>query len=213
MTHIDHIWFDLDGTLTIRTPEFEKAENKLRYEAYADATKRPLSVELFDEFERLYKAQGSNSAVFTSMGLPSNFWMQYYDRIDQSVYFKPVPKIKNTLKKLKELVPVSLFSDVPALSTLQTLEVIGIQKDWFTNILSLDEVLEERPALGGFKTIIEISKLRPDQILYIGDSINVDIKPPKQLGIVTGLMWAESSAADYSFKQFPDVLSLITAQI
>ena len=40
MTDIKHIWFDLDGTLTIHTPEFHKAHNELRYKTYAEAVKK-----------------------------------------------------------------------------------------------------------------------------------------------------------------------------
>lgn len=69
MTDIKHVWFDLDGTLSIHTSEFNEAHDKLRYMTYAEATRKPLTKEVSEEYEELYKRYGSNSAVFRSLGV------------------------------------------------------------------------------------------------------------------------------------------------
>ncbi len=58
---IKHIWFDVNGTLCLYTPEYNQAHDKLRYEAYGEVTDREVSDELKDEYERLYSEYGSNS--------------------------------------------------------------------------------------------------------------------------------------------------------
>ena len=100
---IKHIWFDLDGTLTIHTPEFHKAHNELRYKTYAEVVKKPITKELELEYENLYKNFGSNSAVFRSLGLPSDYWQKYFNTLDEVKFYKPEPQVYETLQKLKEI--------------------------------------------------------------------------------------------------------------
>ena len=45
---IQHIWFDMDGTLTIHTDEFDKVHNNLRYKAHSDVTEKPITPETID---------------------------------------------------------------------------------------------------------------------------------------------------------------------
>jgi len=40
--NIQHVWFDMDGTLTVHTPEFDEVHNAVRYKAYSDVTGRPV---------------------------------------------------------------------------------------------------------------------------------------------------------------------------
>lgn len=90
---IKHIWFDFDGTLTVQTPEFHAAHNELRYQTYARAIGQPLTEQLKQDYEALYKKYASNSAVFRSLGLPSDYWQAVVNDFDVSSFYKPVPAI------------------------------------------------------------------------------------------------------------------------
>src|SRR6266536_537905 len=85
---LKHIWFDLDGTLTIQTTEFHAAHDKLRYEAYTKATGLPLD-QAKRAYDEAYKQHGSNSVVFSSLGRPSDYWQKIYSTMDEITYFKP----------------------------------------------------------------------------------------------------------------------------
>ncbi len=208
MTPIKHVWFDLEGTLTVLTHDFHKSHDKLRYETYSEATNRPVSAELIDEFEALYVREGSNSAVFRSLGLPSDYWMQHRGKLDPAHSYEPVQVVTDTLIKLRDSVPISLFTNFKLDITIRTLKTIGIDKQGFAHIITGDDVRERKPALDGFYQMIERSKLPADQILYVGDRVEVDIKPAKSLGIQTCIVWSESTEADFSFVQFQDLLTL-----
>lgn len=210
--NIKHVWFDLDGTLTIHTPEFHKAHNDLKYKTYAEAVGKPITKELEQEYETLYKKFGSNSTVFRSLGLPSDYWQQYFNTLDEVKFYKPEPQVYETLRKLKEIVPISIFTNVKPEKNLRTLSAIGIKLEWFDNILTGDDIKERKPALDGFYAMIEKSKLRPEQILYVGDRIDVDIKPAKLAGIKTCLIWKKSDEADYSFEKFEGILSIFSQE-
>ncbi|MFH1207313.1 MAG: HAD family hydrolase [Patescibacteria group bacterium] len=201
--NIKHIWFDLDGTLTIHTPEFHKAHNSLRYKTYAEVVKKPVTEELQQEYETLYKKYGSNSAVFRSLGLPSGYWQQYFNKLDETKFYKPEPQVYKTLQKLKGLVPISIFTNVTPEKNSRTLGAIGVNPHWFTHILTGDDIKERKPALDGFRTMINKSQIPPEQILYVGDRVDVDIKPAKQVRMKTCLLWKISDEADYSFQPLP----------
>ena len=109
--NIQHIWFDMDGTLTVHTPEFDKVHDALRYKTYSEVVGRPVDDQLMAEFNELYAKYASNSAVFSSLGKPSDFWMHHYATIDQNDFYEPIPDVYETLEKLRTTVPISLFTN------------------------------------------------------------------------------------------------------
>lgn len=208
MKSIKHIWFDLDGTLSIHTPEFHEAHNRLRYKTYAEVIGKPLTDEIADEYEQLYKKLGTNSAVFRSLGFPTDYWMKRFNTLDKNDYYRPISDIYETLDKLKEIVPISLFTNDSSNGTEKTLKVINVKKGWFTHIITGDEVPERKPDLHGFRLAVEKSKLSANDILYVGDRVNADIKPAKQVGMQAGLIYSQSPEADYCFSSMTEILDL-----
>jgi len=205
---IKHIWFDLEETLTRRTPEFVKIWKELRYKTYAEATNKPLTDELCEEYEEMIKKHGSNSAVFRSLGLPSDYWHQKFATLDKVKYYKPNKEINNTLVELKEKVKLSIFTNVKTEETMKILDIVEIDTSWFEYILTGDDVKERKPALDAFELMIKKSDLSASEILYVGDRLKVDILPARKVGIKTCLVWGKSDEADYSFKDFKDILNI-----
>jgi putative hydrolase of the HAD superfamily len=206
---IKHVWFDLDGTLTVQTPEFHKVHDDLRYDTFAEATGKTRSEKLEQEYEDLYKKHGSNSAVFRSLGLPSDYWSLRAQTMDPDSFYEPVPAVYETLNKLMAIVPVSLFTNSKPGSVSEKLKVINIDEGWFTYIINGDDVQERKPALDGFKLMVQKSGLPAVSLLFVGDRVDVDIKPAKAVGMQTCLVWSSSEEADYSFIDFRDLLSLL----
>lgn len=205
---IKHIWFDVDGTLATHSEEFNKVHNQLRYELYSQVVNKPLTESLQREFEALYKKYGSNSATFSSLGCASDFWMKHFELIDKTKYYKSDDAIYKTVEKLKEKVPISIFTNLTTEGTKNTLRVLKINPEWMTYYLSGDDVKERKPDLNGFYKMIELTKLPAEEILYVGDRINVDIIPAKKVGMKTCLVWGKSNEADYSFEKFNDLLKI-----
>ena len=198
----------MDGTLTVHTTEFHRAHNELRHKAYSDVTGRPVTSELVEEFNELYKRCGSNSKVFTELGKPSNFWMQYFDLMDQNKYYEPIPEIYNTLESLRSSVSISLFTNASLDNAQRTLEAVNIDLGWFTYIVGGDDVKARKPALDGFHLILEKSGIPARNILYVGDRVKVDVMPAKELGLQTCLVFGSAAEADYSFLSFSELLKL-----
>jgi FMN phosphatase YigB (HAD superfamily) len=202
---IKHVWFDFSDTIAFINRE---AHDKLRYESYAAATGKPVTPELIKEYEELYrKNQKSNAAVFRSLGLPSGYWSDRVNSADPGAFYKLAEStIPAVLQEIRTIVPISIFSNINLEKVLPSL---GIQLEWFSHILASSTLKNPKPALDGFYKMIELSVLPPEQILYIGDDVGKDILPAKTVGIQAGIMWHEAPEADYSFKNFEDILPTI----
>lgn len=199
---IEHIWFDFSETLA-----FLKKENhdKLRYESYSTLTGRPITESLVREYEELYaKFSHSNSALFRSLGAPSNYWSERIASADpKELYGLFDDRIPEMLKDLSSSLPVSIFSNI---QLDRVLPALGIDVKIFSHILSATMVKEPKPALDGYYKMIELSGIAPENILYIGDDVDKDVVPAKKVGIQAGLLWKESDKADYCFKNFEAIL-------
>ncbi|HEX3095528.1 MAG TPA: HAD family hydrolase [Patescibacteria group bacterium] len=206
---IKHIWFDVAGTLYEESENFQAVHDNLRYETFSKAVNKPITDDLKLEYENLYKKHGSNSAVFSSLGLPSDYWQRAFGNMNLSEILKPNLKVNETLRKLGEIIPISLFTNFKKHKIEKILDILSIDQSWFTHIINGDQVKERKPALDGFHLMVEKSQLPAENILYVGDRVDVDIKPAKQVGMKTCLVYSESPEADYSFQNFEDILSIV----
>jgi FMN phosphatase YigB (HAD superfamily) len=206
---IKHIWFDFSDTIA----RVKKAEHdKLRYQSYATAIGKSVTPELIKEYEALYREhKNSNAAVFSSLGFPSGYWSDRINSTDPSkFYLLANSDIPSVLKQMKDIMPIFLFSN---LELDKVLPPLGIDAKWFSHILSSGMVKNPKPALDGFYKLIKLSALPPDEILYIGDDIEKDILPAKAVGLKTGIIWKKAAEADYSFKNFEDILEVMKVDL
>ncbi|MEK7128556.1 MAG: HAD family hydrolase [Patescibacteria group bacterium] len=202
---IKHIWLDFSETIGSINKE---AHNTLRYESYAKFKNKPVTLELIQEYEKLYETHAhSNSAIFKNLGLPAGFWSKLIGMVDPRVHYHLMdPNIPEVLEKMSKIIPVSIFSNI---DLNRILPALGVDIKWFTHILSANTLEVPKPALGGFYKMIELSSLLPEEILYIGDHLEKDIIPAKKVGIKTGAVFEKIKEADYYFKDFKDILELI----
>lgn len=205
---IRHLWLDYSETIASINTE---VHDRLRYESYAAIVGRVVSPELITEYEDLYqKNERSNSAVFRSLGQTSNYWSERINSVDPTIFYRLAdPEIPGVLRQLKDILPVSLFSNIELQGVLLGLD---IDPRWFKHILSSGQVPRPKPALDGFRKIVEMSGIPAGEILYVGDDVGKDVRPAKAVGIKTGLMWKMSAEADYCFKNFEALLETIEAQ-
>ncbi|MEK7093495.1 MAG: HAD family hydrolase [Patescibacteria group bacterium] len=198
---IRHIWFDFSDTIAHIN---KSVADKLMHTAYAKVTKKELTPELVAEYDAMRKKHGSSTAVFVSLGTPRTYLVDRLANIDPKVLYQLADEnIPEVLKKLREILPISILSNNRLDVILPSL---GIEPGWFTNILGPDTGKKPKPALDGFHMMIELSGATPAEILCIGDEVQKDLVPAKSLGIKTGLLWSISEEADYCFTDFQDIL-------
>lgn len=202
---LKHIWFDMAGTLYKETPEFRATHDELRYTTYARLAGQSDPAKAKEEYEELYAQYGSNSALFRSLGQPSDFWMRAFEEMDVTTLLKPDSVVIKALTSLKEQLPISIFTNFKREKVIVLLEHLQIPASLFTHILTGDDVPERKPDLAGFRKMIKLSKVPASEIMYVGDRLDVDIKPARQLGMKTCLIYGESDEADYSVQSFGEI--------
>jgi FMN phosphatase YigB (HAD superfamily) len=202
---IKHIWFDFSDTIAHTNPEIH---DKLKYEAYANVIGQPVDAKLRREFDELYEEHHhSISDIFFTLGKPAGWWAEQMATQDPTELFELMESdIPEVLQAIKRIVPISMFSNI---MLNKALPALGIDPDWFEYMLSSKMAGRPKPALDGFYKIVELSRLKPNEILYVGDVVKKDILPAKAVGLRTGIIYRRSDEADYSFDSFEDVLKLL----
>lgn len=206
---IKHLWFDFSNTLARVNDE---AHDRLCYKVYSEVTGKPIDDKLVSEYKGLYSRFGhSNAAIFHSLGCPPGFWSDKVNAVDPSeIYQLMDPQEPKAIEEISKRLPVSIFSNI---QVGKVLAALGIPAELFTHTLSSSMVKEPKPALDGFRKMVELSGMPAKEILYVGDDLYKDVRPAKQVGIKAGIIWSSSGEADYSFKNFEGVLDLVRSQI
>ena len=132
-TGVKHLWLDFSDTIALIN---KKELETIVYTAYAEQKGKEITPELIEEYKELFKQCKSNSAVFTSLGLPSTFLAERATVADQSKLYTLIDNgIPDVIQQLQEVIPVSIFSN-NRLGAL--LPALGLKLDWFTHIFGPD---------------------------------------------------------------------------
>ena len=131
---------------------------------------------------------------------------------------KVYPEIPSILKKLKKGFLIGIITDAPKLKAWQRLNAIGLD-NLFDIVITLDDTKKRKPHILPFRTAIEKLKLKPSEILFVGDDPRKDILGAKKVGMKTVLAeydlkkshkkYLKRIKADYILKKPRDILKIV----
>ena len=102
-------------------------------------------------------------------------------------YLKPYPKVKATLKALrKKGLKLGIITDAPRLNAWKRLDALGIA-DYFDIVVGLEDTGRKKPSKIPFKKALKELRMKPEEVLHVGDWPERDIKGAKKLGMKTCL--------------------------
>jgi len=100
-------------------------------------------------------------------------------------FLVPYPGVKDTLPLLrKKGYKLGILSDAPRIQAWLRLASMGLHK-MFDVVVTFDDTGKRKPSLLPFKKAIEKLKVKPENIVMVGDSIKRDIKSARCLGMKT----------------------------
>ncbi len=192
---IKAVLFDLDNTLI----DFMKMKRVCSEEAISAMIDGGLPVDqktgvktLFD----LYKKYGiENQEIF------QEFLKEVMGTVDKKIlakgisayrrvktgFLRPYPNVIPTLIELKERgIKLGILSDAPELQgwiRLADMEIIH----FFDLVLTLGETGERKPSKKPFEMAAKRLRLRPEEILFVGETPERDIKGAESVGMKTVL--------------------------
>lgn len=220
---IKAILFDLDNTLT----DTRLIKIKCIKQSLKKMIKAGLDINLnaaFDLIMNIYrKSDYENTMIFQDFLIKATGKIDYkimsagiveYRKIRYK-YVKAYKGIKETLRKLrnnKDII-LGILTDSPKLKAWIRLTSIGLV-DFFDLFLTIDDTLIKKPSPEAFKKAISILKLKPEEILYVGDIPKKDIIGAKSVGMKTALakygqFVFDPVNADYVLNAPNDLLKII----
>jgi len=107
-----------------------------------------------------------------------------YRRIREH-HLDPYPNVRPTLKKLKESdYKLAIVSDAPRLKAWLRLTYLGLT-NYFDIVVTFDDTNKKKPSPEPFRFALEKLKVKPEEVIIIGDDIKKDIAGGKKLGMLT----------------------------
>jgi putative hydrolase of the HAD superfamily len=207
---LEAVAFDLDGTLYPNLNfyayiiPFILKERKLLY-AFGRARNiiRSRQEECGKENRDFYTVQAQETAKLLKVGDSSVRIIK--EKIEREIYrgwepyFKNVklfPYIKKTLYFLRERgLKVGLLSDFPY---RQKIVNLGLEGFWDVALCS-EEAGALKPCVESFFLLADQLDVRPEQALYVGNSIRYDIQGAQRAGMRTALKTSFPQTALYAF--------------
>jgi len=133
----------------------------------------------------------------------------------QMVYVKPYPGTVKTLIKLREKgLKLGIVSDAPSVNAWIRLVEMNIG-DFFDVVVTLHDTGKKKPSKIPFLKAIEKMKVKPENVLFVGDWPERDIQGAKSLGMKTVFAKYGSeekikkSGADYEIGKVSDLLKIV----
>ncbi len=176
--------FDIDGTLT--------STNRLIFDTFNYVTKKYLGRTYSDE--EIIGFFGPTEDVILKELMGDNYekarkdYYEYYSS-NHSRLASIYPGIKDVLTKIKKAgKPLGIFTGKGRESSLISLREIGVL-DFFDLIVTGDDVKNHKPSPEGILKFVKHFKLKPEEVLMIGDAPS-DIKAARQAGVkVASVLW------------------------
>jgi putative hydrolase of the HAD superfamily len=132
---------------------------------------------------------------------------------------KPYPNVQSTLQTLQQKgIYISIVTDAPKTKAYQRLMSMRLES-YFKFVIGYEDTGSSKTT--GLPILMALSMLRKEmpnlsssEVLMVGDSIEKDINPAKNLGLKTALskygqQFPEKGSADYELGEFKDLLSFL----
>ena len=130
-------------------------------------------------------------------------------------FARPLPGAVKIVKSLKKRgYKVGIVSDAPGINAWIRLCQMGIDS-LFDVVITLDETGEKKPSSKPFNLALKELSILPQDVVYVGDRPERDIKGAKKLGMKTVFArygnrdFKGKSGADWEIKDIKEVLEVI----
>lgn len=182
---IKHIYFDVAGTLIGKPgliPNIQKALASHNHHVSQDEIrkKHKLLSEVIHFPDRTDEAfyKGFNSEILYLLGIiPTD---ELCDAIFKSCTYLPWVPFKDTQVLGNLNYPLGVISNFNSSLKDKLNDFFG---PIFQHVYVSEELRVAKPDLAFFSKALELSSLQPSEVLYIGDSVKLDLAPALSLGI------------------------------
>ncbi len=202
MAKIKGIIFDIDGTLI----DFIGMKRAAANHAAMAMIDVGLKMSLPEASRELFK-------TYMNVGIDSDTWLgefleKYHGNADEAMiiagkiayqktreaFMEPYPRVVPTLLQLiKKGIKLAVLTDAPKLKALKRLHTMKLYH-FFDVVITMDDSGYTKPHPEAFRRVLNELKLRPDEVLMVGDVPERDILGARNMGMKT--VFAKYGAED-----------------
>lgn len=217
LSDIKLVGWDVDGTLYPFNLDLNQVIEQEKMMSVAMAL--GVSVEHAQtEVDEAYQRLKSHTRVLNEFGIDGEqFFVDLWQRLDLQPFIKPNPQLAKALLNIQKQsnLQQALITNSNTLATVtKKLSLIGISPEVFSHIYTSVDTGFIKPDPKIFEMVLKDFGLKPEEMLYIGDREETDIKPAHQMGIRTALVTNEmgktvSTVADLHVASSVEIASLL----
>lgn len=209
MKNIKAIGFDVDGTLYHTPQEMTTEVGKILIKKAAEALSRDPD-DLAEEYLKRRDEYRSNTQTLNSFGLDGEkIFQDVWDRIALGKYVTKDERLVRLIALLKKKYRLFIISNGTGRQIERKLKYLGLNyHDFDPRIYCYDQGWV-KPEPAPFLAAIESLKLKPEEIVYVGDREDVDIEGAQAVGMKTIFVGGQSQSAEVGIETVYDILSVL----
>lgn len=201
------VW-DLDGTLYQEKPALKK--EIYQHVLSLISQKKNINLQQAGKlYDQLHQKLKSSTLVLADCGIEKKIILEgEWFSLPQLKYLDEDPRISRLFSKLSKFKHIMLTNSNFNSMKLK-LKKLALDQNCFEKIFTVgNDYKMIKPNLLAFKAVVQYTKMKPYQHLFIGDSEDKEMIPAKKLGMHTCFVWGESKLADISLPRVWDIVKL-----
>ena len=148
--------------------------------------------------------------TLNSFGLPGmEIFRKLWDGIDLSKYLKKDTRLINLMKSLRQDYVLFIISNGRGVEVEKKMKYLGLDLTWFTSVVPCYDHDWIKPQPAPFLYLLEELKLRPEEVVYVGDRGDVDVDAAAAVGMKTVFVGGEHESADVSLRSVYDLEAIL----
>jgi putative hydrolase of the HAD superfamily len=221
---IKAILFDIDNTL-IDFMKMKKKSCEAAVEAMISAGLDMDKEEAMKEIYEIYKSHGMEYRdIFEKLLRKFKGKVDYrivasgvlaYRKVKEN-YLVPYSGVIPVLTSLKKKYKLGIVSDAPSMKAWTRLIAMKID-GFFELIITKSDVKKQKTSPTPFNSALKQLKMKPEEVLMVGDRIERDVLTPKKMGIKTCFARygvenppaSGKSGADFEINDFSELINIL----
>jgi len=178
---------------------FKRATAKAAAKAMVKAGLKEKERTVYERIFKVYAVRGIEyQKTFSDVLLPCGLGLNEFERVQHAgitaylrCKFKVLsayPQTRKVLLKLKARgLVLAIVTDAPRNKAWQRLVITRLDRDLFDVVITHDDTMQAKPLPHAFKLLLKKTGFKPQEVLFVGDNPERDIKGAKALGMHTAL--------------------------
>lgn len=216
--HIKAIFFDVGDTL-YTNEDLEKEYPRQLYKLIAETkgiAKDQAKTLLKETTEKLKATEKHVTKVraMKELGFTRAQAHEAFCKVDPSKFLAKDPELDTVIAQLATKYKLGIISNFKKSHMFEIFDALGLSEQQLTLMVTEDIVQEIKPALEPFQKAVELAGVQANECLYVGDSPSKDMRPAKEVGMMTILVRVNPTQedmgnADASIENVKNLIALL----